>query len=221
MLFFQGTVHANPLKPDSYIALIVKSSSDSVFHSNLTIHSPQILKAILDNGVHKKTNQYPISDISLIMDYNSSSKTYIIDRFANLFDEQLNEMIELPQNMKEKLKVYIDYLRANHFGKMMAWNEAKRVIAKKSIFTVIDLETGLQFQVQRRAGKNHADVQPLTQDTAVMKQIYQGKWSWKRRAILVRKDGQFLAASYAWDASWWRWHSGKWFSRAFLHSFFR
>lgn len=58
------------------------------------------------------------------------------------------------------------------------------------------METGLQFQVQRRAGKNHADVQPLTkQDTAVMKQIYQGKWSWKRRAILVRKDDQFLAAS--------------------------
>lgn len=92
--FFQETVHANPLKPDRYIALIVKSSSDSVFQSNLTIHSPQILKAILNNGVHKKTNQYPISDIYLIVDYNGLSKTYMIDRFVNLFDEQL---IELPR----------------------------------------------------------------------------------------------------------------------------
>lgn len=75
-----------------------------------------ILVSFFQETVHAN----PFSDIYLIVDYNGLSKTYMIDRFVNLFDEQLNEMIELPQNVKEKLKVYIDYLRANHYGKIMA-----------------------------------------------------------------------------------------------------
>ncbi|MCC3377949.1 hypothetical protein LKX83_33445, partial [Cohnella sp. REN36] len=46
------------------------------------------------------------------------------------------------------------------------------------------------------AGKYHADVQPLTKaDTKIMKQIYNGKWSWKRKAIVVKKDHHYYAAS--------------------------
>ena len=49
----------------------------------------------------------------------------------------------------------------------------------------------------RRAGTEHADVQPLTkEDTEIMKTIYQGKWSWQRKAIIVElEDGRRLAAS--------------------------
>ncbi|MEB3100730.1 hypothetical protein [Ferviditalea candida] len=194
--FLQEIVHADPSKPEARITLIVKSSPDSAFHSNLTIYSESILKAILDNGIHKKTNHKPISDTYLIAARQRWSKTYRIDSFANLFDEQFNETIEPPPFVKEKLSAYIDLLRRSHYGKKISWNEANHMIAKKSKFSVIDLETGLRFQVQRRAGSSHADVQPLTkQDTAIMKKIYQGKWSWKRRAILVQKDNQFFAAS--------------------------
>lgn len=194
--FYQQTIYAKPSKTNKYITLIVKSSPDSVFHSKLLIYSANIHKTILDHGIHRKTNHDPITDTYLIINQNGQSKTYMIDSFANLLDQQLNETIHLPQNIKEKLMIYIGHLRAIHYGKIMDWNKAKHVIARKSVFSIIDLETGLQFQVQRRAGKNHADVQPLTKyDTAVMKQIYQGKWSWKRRAILVHKDDQFLAAS--------------------------
>jgi hypothetical protein len=79
---------------------------------------------------------------------------------------------------------------------MLPWEQADKVIPNKTIFTIIDIETGLQFKVQRRAGNKHADVQPLTRkDTYIMKKIYGGKWSWKRRAILVLIDDQLLAAS--------------------------
>lgn len=58
------------------------------------------------------------------------------------------------------------------------------------------METGLSFNVQRRAGNKHADVQPLTkEDTAIMKQIYNGTWSWQRKAIAVQTEDQLLAAS--------------------------
>lgn len=79
---------------------------------------------------------------------------------------------------------------------ILPWELVNTIIPYKSVFTIIDVETGMQFQVQRRAGRSHADVQPLTRkDTKIMKEIYSGKWSWKRRAILVLKDDNFLAAS--------------------------
>ena len=40
------------------------------------------------------------------------------------------------------------------------------------------------------------DTEPLTaEDTAIMKSIYGGSWSWDRRAILVMYNGHVYAAS--------------------------
>lgn len=79
---------------------------------------------------------------------------------------------------------------------MLPWKEANLLLPKYAKFTVMDLETGRKFRVQRRAGSHHADVQPLTsKDTKVMKKIYDGKWSWKRRAIIIIHKDQWVAAS--------------------------
>lgn len=79
---------------------------------------------------------------------------------------------------------------------LLQWEQADKVLPKYSVFKVRDLETGLEFAVQRRAGSRHADVQPLSsEDTAIMKKIYNGKWSWRRRAIIVISDGRQIAAS--------------------------
>lgn len=79
---------------------------------------------------------------------------------------------------------------------IMPWDQANTYLPKYSKFIVMDSETGLRFKVQRRAGSNHADVQPLTkEDTAIMKKIYNGKWSWKRRAIIVIHKDKWIAAS--------------------------
>lgn len=83
------------------------------------------------------------------------------------------------------------------YGQYLNWQEVNRIIPKYAVVTVADLDTRLQFCVQRRGGYYHADVQPLTaEDTAVMKKIYAGKWSWKRRAVTVQMDdGIKIAAS--------------------------
>lgn len=79
---------------------------------------------------------------------------------------------------------------------IMPWEKANSFLPKYTKFKVMDTETGLSFKVQRRAGSNHADVQPLTkQDTAIMKKIYNGKWSWKRRSIVVIHNDKWIAAS--------------------------
>jgi hypothetical protein len=79
---------------------------------------------------------------------------------------------------------------------MLPWKEVNHILPKYTKFKVMDVETGKQFRVQRRAGSNHADVQPLTsKDTKIMKKIYKGKWSWRRRAIIVSYKDQWIAAS--------------------------
>lgn len=79
---------------------------------------------------------------------------------------------------------------------MPDWKKVNQLLPKYSKFIVQDMETGKRFKVQRRAGSQHADVQPLTEkDTNIMKKIYGGKWSWKRRAIYVIHKKQRIAAS--------------------------
>lgn len=78
---------------------------------------------------------------------------------------------------------------------LLPWEKVDEVIPRKAIFTMIDVESGASFQVQRRAGSKHADIQPLTkEDTHVLEGIYE-EWSWKRRAVIVLYEGRTIAAS--------------------------
>lgn len=53
--------------------------------------------------------------------------------------------------------------------------------------TIIDIRSGRRFNIRRKGGSNHADVEPVTKkDTATMKSIYGGSWSWNRRAVVIR-----------------------------------
>jgi hypothetical protein len=84
----------------------------------------------------------------------------------------------------------------SRMGDLIPWNEASRILAVGDRALITDVETGLSFRVQRRGGSKHADCQPLTaEDTAVMRKIYGGQWSWARRAIVVSLDGKHMAAS--------------------------
>lgn len=85
------------------------------------------------------------------------------------------------------------------YGEFIPWPEVNKIFPKGSRAGVIDLDTGITFQIQRRGGTSHADVQPLTaDDTAAMKKAYNGQWSWKRRGVIIQlTDGTKIAASMA------------------------
>lgn len=87
--------------------------------------------------------------------------------------------------------------KPSFYGELVPWEEADKLFPKFDRARIIDVDTRLAFWVQRRAGSDHADVQPLTkEDTEIMKTIYQGKWSWQRKAIIVElENGRRLAAS--------------------------
>jgi len=82
-------------------------------------------------------------------------------------------------------------------AKNMDWwtSDIQKIFAVGVIATITDVDTGISWKEKRFAGKNHADIQPLTKaDTAKLKKVY-GHWSWKRRAVFVTINGENYAAS--------------------------
>ncbi len=76
------------------------------------------------------------------------------------------------------------------------FNGGANIIPRGATFQVKDVNTGKVFTCRRWAGANHLDAEPKTSsDTAIMKEIYGGSWSWNRRAILVKYNGHVYAAS--------------------------
>lgn len=136
------------------------------------------------------------TDAYVEMDNAGAKRQFAMREDGVWFDLETGSSVTLPAKARKQWIDAAARLRQRHYGEMPEWNAAKSSIPLKTVVTVVDLETGLTFQAQRRAGSKHADVQPLTKkDTAVMKQIYGGTWSWKRRAILVRTGGRQIAAS--------------------------
>lgn len=67
---------------------------------------------------------------------------------------------------------------------------------KGARFVIIDVKTGLSFNARRFGGWYHADSEPITaNDTAIMKRVAGGEWSWNRRPIWVVFRGRVVAAS--------------------------
>lgn len=81
---------------------------------------------------------------------------------------------------------------------VLDWYEdnVSRVIPKGARFTVKDVVTGKTFEMVRWSGGDHMDAEPRSdEDTATIKAIYGGSYSWRRRAILIKYNGHVYAAS--------------------------
>ena len=78
----------------------------------------------------------------------------------------------------------------------LTWFGNEDVIPKGATVTIKDCGTGKTFTAVRWSGSNHMDTEPASRaDTATLKEIYGGAWSWRRRPILVKYNGHVYAAS--------------------------
>ncbi|HET7578888.1 MAG TPA: hypothetical protein VFK33_06370 [Bacillales bacterium] len=174
------------------LTISVKSSPNAGYVTTLQIRGKKMLHR-LEKRIEEPTKQpLPLTDMYMAL----GDKNLILDRKGNVYDLKNGKRLWLPRDLEQQLLTDARLLRKQHYGKLLPWEKVDKIIPKKAKFTVMDLETGKTFQVQRRAGHSHADVQPLTEeDTKIMKDIYDGHWSWRRRAILVKADGRTIAAS--------------------------
>ncbi|RUS47950.1 hypothetical protein [Cohnella sp. AR92] len=178
------------------VRILVKSSPTAVYALHEKWSDSQLAKT-LETAVPRTSEEAPeLGDLYVETTKNGRASLYRMDVSGNLWSEDNGGAVKLPRESALLLRKEAERLSRAHFGELVDWNEASRIVPRLKVFTVVDLETGLSFRVQRRAGRDHADVQPVSrEDSAIMKQIYEGRWSWRRKAILVRADGRQLAAS--------------------------
>ncbi|GAA0178306.1 hypothetical protein SH2C18_13810 [Clostridium sediminicola] len=97
-------------------------------------------------------------------------------------------------------KAYVPSRGTTNIGKSdLTWfGYITKVIPRGTVYKIFDIDTGKEFNVKRTYGTNHADSETLTKkDTEIMKSIYGGTWSWKRRAIIVEVNGMKFSGSMA------------------------
>ena len=195
-LFFATPMPKAMAMPEDQMTIIVKASPYAAFESHLDLKGEKVIKRLLQGKQVKAQRPPEIPYAYIEVSHNQKMEHYLVGYSLQVYKPDKGEKIELTQGAKEKLSSYIQWLYRNHYGKPTPWREAEKIFPRKGFADVIDVETGLSFRVQRRAGSQHADVQPLTaKDTKIMKQIYKGKWSWNRRAIIVHSGDQLIAAS--------------------------
>lgn len=174
------------------LKLTVKSSPNAENKSTLILSDRRLIRTIRHAKEVPARAPLPLTDTYL----SSGGHEWILGKKGYVFNVKDEKRLALPILTEKKLTRYAKLLRKKHYGTLLPWKKVNKLLPRKSTFTVVDLETGRHFQVQRRAGSAHADVQPLTkEDTKIMKEIYDGHWSWRRRAILVKTDGRKIAAS--------------------------
>ena len=79
---------------------------------------------------------------------------------------------------------------------LIEWSKVKKEIESREIITVYDVKSGKTYKVRQLASGNHCDVEPLTaEDTAIMKEINGGKFTWSPRPVWVTFDGITVACS--------------------------
>lgn len=190
-LLFPGSTQAVGGRADAaYGQLLVKATPDAAYVSTMPL-SKTIVQGIKAAKVQVSATA-PVSD-----KYVQAGETmYRVDDRYHLVETGGHKQLTLPAAAQLELQSSLQALGKQHYGELVDWSVMKDKLPRGSTFSVVDLISGQEFRVQRRAGSGHADVQPLTrQDTATMKAIYDGKWSWKRRAILVKSGSATYAAS--------------------------
>jgi len=118
------------------------------------------------------------------------------------------DMIEYNPDGWSKLKFgenvgYIrsDFLRVDAGGvnggvELLSWSAAKDIVPKGTPMKIVDVRTGLSFELKCFSKGGHADVEPPTQaDTDTILKTRNGAWAWAPRPVWVTTGGRTIAAA--------------------------
>ncbi|MBQ9949171.1 MAG: peptidoglycan-binding protein [Clostridia bacterium] len=184
-----------------------------ILSSELTLSKPgsSTLEVLLKNGMQgddvkklqKKLAERGFLSLASITGYYGSETRKAVAEFQEICgmvsdgiagDETIQAMYDPNNKVTHETA---QYNRVKGTVELLDWFKGgSDWLHKGSYFVVTDVNTGLSFNVRRFGGWYHADSEPVTAaDTAVMKKIAGGRWSWDRRAIWVTYKGRTVAAS--------------------------
>jgi len=107
-----------------------------------------------------------------------------------MYAEFLSKVVETDANTE------VTITAINGTVERLHWSEARQLTTAGTTLTIIDVRTGITWQMASFSNGNHSDVEPLTAaDTAAMLQAWGGRWCWTPRPVHVIVGDRVLAAS--------------------------
>jgi hypothetical protein len=190
-------VYANNKTPSVAVAISVRISPSAAYEHKTVLTDKAALQLLKGSKEEKAEHSTGLSDIFITIIQHDKTSQFQMEKSGALWNETELTRLVLARKATKQLQAHAGSLRASHYGSIPPWSEVSKQLPRKSMFSIIDMDKGLVFRAQRRAGSKHADVQPLTkEDTKTMKQIFDDRWSWDRRAIIViMENNTRIAAS--------------------------
>ncbi|MFD1266226.1 hypothetical protein [Paenibacillus motobuensis] len=189
-------VYANNKTPSVTVTICVRINPSAAYEHKTVLTDAAALQLLKGSKEEKAERSAGLSDIFITIIQYGKTSHFRMEKSGALWNETELTRLVLTRKATIQLEAHAKSLRASHYGSILPWSEVSKLLPKKSKFSIIDMEKGLEFRAQRRAGSRHADVQPLTkEDTKTMKQIFDNRWSWDRRAIIVVLDNNTRIAA--------------------------
>ncbi|MCL2404629.1 MAG: SH3 domain-containing protein [Defluviitaleaceae bacterium] len=148
--------------------------------------------------------QAPSTDAALIVTVNRGRLVYVTDLrdgewFSVTVSGQTGYMYaafleEVPMSATAEGEIVISEI--NGTVERLHWSDARQLTTIGTTLTIVDVRTGITWQMASFSNGNHADVEPLTAaDTTAMLQAWGGRWCWTPRPVHVIIGDRVLAAS--------------------------
>ena len=76
------------------------------------------------------------------------------------------------------------------------FNGGSKIVKRGGYASIYDIDTGFTLRIKRKGGTNHMDVEPASKaDTATLKKIAGGTFSWKSHAVVLIVKSRYIAAA--------------------------
>ena len=131
----------------------------------------------------------PSTDAGIISTLNANTDVEVLDRDPAGWS-------------KVRFEGTVGYIRSDLLSatgrnvELLDWSYVRTIIPRGVPIPVIDVRTGIRYNIQCFSVGDHADVEPITRtDTDTMFNIRGGVWSWAARPVWVTIGGHLIAAS--------------------------
>ncbi|MCL2197433.1 MAG: SH3 domain-containing protein [Defluviitaleaceae bacterium] len=189
--FLLGILFAILLAPTVYASEVFMMSSEYViYHPTQEEEEP----AIFMTTARLNLRPEPTTNSERITLLPAGRRVEVLDKNGDWFKVDYNGMVGFMY--AAHLREVSDVAVAPGTVELLHWSEARYVMTKGTIFTLVDVRTGLSWQAASFSNGNHADIETITaEDTAIKRQAFGGSWTWTPRPVLVLINGRTLAAS--------------------------
>lgn len=192
---------SRPYPAGSGAQRLVVSAPWLEWRRQLVVSDPEILQPLASafGTAGRRSGQpaapiWPVWRVRLEFSSGAARELWVLTD-GRLWDPARQQALGAPAALAAVRRAVDRFVR-QLFGEVVSWKEVHPSFPLDSEAILEDVRTGVRLRVKRYGGYLHADVEPATpRDTAVLKAIFGGEWSWRRRPVVAIIGGRRLAAS--------------------------